>query len=164
MLEQKKQKTKAQVIDFKQEIKQKVQLFIQTLRCVGDAKLIFSSPSFQPGLKRLRKDVDDGSKVVEDTKNDPDQLIEEHRRGNIEMKDFVFEILKLCEEPQTSEEDKTKQAQAKLDQLCRSNDFLDFGGPLEGFGERYLKISDKLHEHGMERVRCYVGEWSKQTN
>ena len=61
----------------------------------------------QVGSKRLRGDVDGGRQIDED-RRDPQKLIDDYRRGLMETNQFLIEILKLCEEPQSSEEDKTK--------------------------------------------------------
>ncbi len=65
------------------------------------------------GSKRLRAEVD-GGRQIDEERRDPQKLIDEYRRGLMETNQFLTEILKLCEEPQSSEEDKTKQASAKL--------------------------------------------------
>ena len=65
------------------------------------------------GSKRLRAEVDGDRKIDED-RRDPQRLLDEYRRGLMETNKFLTEILKLCEEPQSSEEDKAKQASAKL--------------------------------------------------
>ncbi len=63
-----------------------------------------------------------------------------------------------------SENQKNKQARSKLDQLCQEREFLNFGSPLEGYGKRYVKFSDKKREHGMSGVEKYIGEWSYSDN
>ena len=41
---------------------------------------------------------------------------------------------------------------------------MKFGSPLEGYGERYVKFSDKKEELIWKNAAKYYGEWSKQTN
>ena len=47
--------------------------------------------------------------------------------------------------------------------MCDVSQFLKFGSPLEGYGERYVKSSDKKEEHGFGAGDKYVGEWSEDT-
>jgi hypothetical protein len=43
------------------------------------------------------------------------------------------------------------------------SDFLNFGSPLEGYSDRYVKFSNKKKEHVFHAVKKYIGEWSKET-
>ena len=46
----------------------------------------------------------------------------------------------------------------------KSANFLDFGAPLEKFGNRYVKFSDNQNEHGIEDTAFYFGEWCASTH
>ena len=56
-----------------------------------------------------------------------------------------------------------ESATTKLDNLCESTHFLAFGSPLEGYGERFVKFSDKEEELKWNEGDSYFGEWSKPT-
>ncbi len=51
----------------------------------------------QVGLKRLRSEV--GDIRIGENEMEAGRLITDYRRGLMETKDFIFEILKFCEEP-----------------------------------------------------------------
>ena len=70
-------------------------------------------------------------------------------------------MLTLCEEPQTSEADKTRQATAKLDRLCNSNDLFQLGANSEESKERTLKFTLDKADHGLKEVKAYFGGWHK---
>ncbi len=73
-------------------------------------------------------------------------------------------MLKLCEEPTRFEIERIQKARAKLDQLCCSSQFLKFGSPLYGFGERYVQFSDKKKQIDRKTdIKSYFGEWSTET-
>ena len=44
------------------------------------------------------------------------------------------------------------------------NRHLGFVGDLKGYGELYVKYSDKEAEHGWSEGCLYLGEWSKDSN
>ncbi len=75
-------------------------------------------------------------------------------------------MLKLATEPKLPEEEKAKLAQDTLSQICgpSGNDFFKWGTELKGYGDRYVKYSDKKEEHGFNEGDKFFGEWSKETN